>query len=909
VLLGRLRIRGKLALLVVVPLIATLAVTLSNALELSQRANRAQQTADAAGVARLTGALIRELQQERLLSIGLLRQKIGRGEWLVENANVTEKIADIKAGPPLSTELSAALDSVEKLAPVRAAVLRGQVDLAGLFAAYNTAIEALIAAPRLFDAVDGDTTQGRHILALEAVQRGNEGFATVLAALAAVPLPGALAPAAPALSTLQPALARFVTYATPDQLALYQVSTEAVTTRLGGTLGLAALIAGINTIAGSPSFETIEALTELGQFVEVKINKDATVEATRSVEQASQASAGFLGLSFLAMLIVVLLGVAIARSVSRPLIELTRSADRVARLAESELVRVADDEAESPDPVRLQPVDVTGQDEIGDLARVFERVQETAARLVERQVGSRRNVALMFGHVGRRTQNLVGRQVALIDKLENDETEPHRLSELYRLDHISSRLRRNASSLVVLSGATGADEHMSPVGLGDVVRLALAEIEDYSRVDMDVATSIRVVPALINDLVLMMAELMENATAFSPPATRVSVSAITAGESGDVAGRGIGANARLSIVDHGLGMPAERLAEENARLTRRERLDLAPTEVLGLFVVGRLARRHGLVVTLSPTSNGGVTVTIDIPAHLLTAFGPRSMAGPVPAAVSVTSERGRDGRTNLILTDADPALFNVGALNRASETLQSVQPWNAFVAPRPTAAPPPSATPITATPIRPAPAEIEAAPDWTVWPGGTGGNGNGAGPAPSPALAPVAEGVLRQRVPGAQLPAELPGPTNGGADQRGQFRGIHAPVDPASARDLVQAFEDGVRLAESETQAPPVAAPVVSAPPPVPQQRPSPPAELLGRSTSLNRRVPGATLSALEGQARPARTPQRQAHTGQPSTDADQARDSLAQFESGVARALREVSAEQRDDGLPHQDIPHQEGT
>jgi hypothetical protein len=219
------------------------------------------------------------------------------------------------------------------------------------------------------------------------------------------------------------------------------------------------------------------------------------------------------------------------------------------------------------------------------------------------------------------------------------------------------------------------------------------------------------------------------------------------------------------------------------------------------------------------------------------------------------------------------------------------------------------------------PAEIEAAPDWTVWPGGSGGNGAGPTVPAPPVPAPVAEPVLRQRVPGAQLPAERPGVGGvdqrshvGGADQRGpQFRGVHAPVDPASVRDLVQAFEAGVQRAESET---PVARPpLVSvprqlpAPPSVHQQRPSPPAELLGRATALNRRVPGATLSALEGQARPARAPQRQAHTSQPSTDADQARDSLAQFESGVARALREVSADHRDADLPHKDIPHQEGT
>ena len=192
----------------------------------------------------------------------------------------------------------------------------------------------------------------------------------------------------------------------------------------------------------------------------------------------------------LILLLVVLLSVAVARTVARPLTRLTRSADRVARVAEAELVRVADDESESAQPVRLEPVDVGARDEIGDLARAFDRVQSTAARLVERQVAGRRNVAQMFGHVGRRTQNLVGRQIALIDRLEQQETDPGRLEHLYRLDHISSRLRRNASSLVVLSGAAGADEHIAPVPLADVVRLALGEIEDYTRVDVQVPAGV-----------------------------------------------------------------------------------------------------------------------------------------------------------------------------------------------------------------------------------------------------------------------------------------------------------------------------------------------------------------------------------------------------------------------------------
>src|SRR6185437_5143937 len=142
--------------------------------------------------------------------------------------------------------------------------------------------------------------------------------------------------------------------------------------------------------------------------------------------------------------------------------------------------------------------------------------------------------------------------------------------------------------------------------------------EDYTRIDVDVPEDIVVVPSVLADLTLMLAELMENATAFSPPHTRVLITATE-----------LRGGARLAIVDNGLGMTPERMAEENARLTRRERLDLVPTEVLGLFVVGRLARRHGIEVTLTDTPDGGVTVWVDLtPAHLISRVPSTTVAAP-----------------------------------------------------------------------------------------------------------------------------------------------------------------------------------------------------------------------------------------------------------------------------------------
>jgi len=402
---------------------------------------------------------------------------------------------------------------------------------------------------------------------------------------------------------LQQVILNAQTFFTDAQYKLYLGAQDAFSSRVGSDFLTQAAInpnAAVAQLNIKTLFPSLRSVLVLGGFVEKRVAADVNTIVTNNRDTALRDAFLIGGGSLLLLLLVISLSIFMARAVALPLRRLTVSADRIARAAESELERVADDEAEAVRPIRLDPVDVEAQDEIGDLARAFDRVQTTAARLVERQVLGRRNVAQMFGHVGRRTQNLVGRQLALIDNLERKETDSDRLRELYRLDHMSSRLRRNASSLVVLSGGAGANDHMAPLALSDVVRLALGEIEDYTRVDVDVPEDIVVVPAILADLTLMLAELMENATAFSPPHTRVLISATE-----------LRGGARLAIIDNGLGMSPERLAEENARLTHRERLDLVPSEVLGLFVVGRLARRHGIEVTLTDTPGGGVTVWVE----------------------------------------------------------------------------------------------------------------------------------------------------------------------------------------------------------------------------------------------------------------------------------------------------------
>ncbi|MEV4627780.1 nitrate- and nitrite sensing domain-containing protein [Micromonospora sp. NPDC049523] len=969
-LLGRLRIRAKLALLVITPLLTMVGLAVPVVVERVSQASRAADTAEAVRTAGRVGSLVQELQQERLLSIGYLLGHATRSTLIQQSATVSDEIADLRAdlGDKLTDRVSTAIAGVQQLAELRSAVLSRRATPEQVLGKFGPVNVALIESLHLTDGVDTATPQGRQVVALDAVLRTDEGIsagASIIVLVVASKNQAAITAYVSNMAALTVNTTRFSAFATPEQNALYRLVEDAVANRTSSEFLTRFVQDPEGTIAGFSMqrlFPAVASLITLGQFVEKRIVTDVIRQVTAEQRAALTTAYWVGGLVLLTLLVVVLLSLAVARTVARPLIRLTQSADRVARVAEGELVRIADDESESATPIRLDPVDIRARDEIGDLARAFDRVQGTAARLVERQAASRRNVAQMFGHVGRRTQNLVGRQIALIDRLEHQETDPTRLQHLYRLDHVSSRLRRSASSLVVLSGSAGADGHVAPMPLGDVVRLALGEIEDYTRVDVQVRVDMGVAPAVIGDLVLTLAELMENATAFSPPHTRVTVT-------GEVVEGGV----KLTLVDHGIGMTSERLAEENARLTRRERLDLAPTEVLGLFVVGRLARRHGWEVTLSATSGGGVTVEIEIADRLLVnrrtepsavavarATVPTTSltwaevvqnANPAPAGTLPTRKPAPIGPV------ADPIRALVSTALAPPAQAEPVQPAPVHAQPiqsepvqsepgqpAPPQHTPPQVAPAQLTPVGPSGLEAPVGPSGLEVPVGADtaeAAGSGVGDRTDAGVTPVgsvvepvfdaalldrasrslAAGVpwnafagapvdastappgpgdtrestsaddagaakalgLRQRVPGAQLPANN-GP---GAAGRGPGRNSGPqPADPSVVRALIEEFEAGVRRAQR--QQPGTASPLGE---PEGATRGLAPevASVAAGPVQLTRRVPGRNLEPT-GPA-----PRWDRHrSGSRPDDPDEVRNLVTQFEAGVARALSEVRTDHR---------------
>jgi signal transduction histidine kinase len=876
-LLGRLRIRGKLAVLCAIPLLAVGGLTVPLVLDQIQLADRAGKTASSVRVASGIGSLVQEIQQERLLAVGYLVGVATRADLAEQAARITDRITDVDSElrGELSAETSAAVQALGNLPRIRTQLLARRLTPEQAVAAFNPVIARLITSLHLGERQDLSAPGGNEVVALDAALRLGEQIniaAAYIVIAAATRSASAGEQLGATLATIQAIDQRVQTYATPEQAALSTLLQQSFDLRAGGNFitGYPADPADpVETAARQTApklFPTLLSFVTLGRFMERKIAVEATTTVTGQQRQALAVAYAAAAMSLLVVLLVVVLSIVVARAVARPLTRLTRSVESVARTAAQELERVADDESEVADPVRLAPVDIQARDEIGDLARAFEGVQQTAARLVERQVASRRNVAQMFGHVGRRTQNLVGRQISLIDRLEQGEEDPGRLEHLYRLDHLSSRLRRNAGSLVVLSGAAGGEPHVEPMQLGDVVRLALGEIEDYTRVDISVPDDLVLVPALVGDMVLVLAELMENATNFSPPHTRVSVWAASSGTS---------TGARLTIEDHGLGMPPDRLAEENARLGRRERLDLAPTEVLGLFVVGRLARRHGLGVALSETPGGGITATVELARHMLVPVRMRPSTEVYPA---LASGRQQSWPLQVPALAGSDLPYDVAALDQAQRTLAAGPSWNAFATDRQPASLLQISTDNRPVPVRPALASTPTAWD-TPAPVQIQPVEGGHQPAPDPAPTESvtnrhprveARPSLRQRVPGTHLPTDPPPHPARPA----------AAANPEAARALIEDFEAGVRRALNEASG----SATVDGTPAIPAVvKPVSPA-----TAPLVRRVPGATLRQP-----PARSSSRPPADNRPP-DPQQARDLVEQFEAGVLRALREVGPDHR---------------
>ncbi|WP_422734767.1 nitrate- and nitrite sensing domain-containing protein [Micromonospora sp. WMMD558] len=333
------------------------------------------------------------------------------------------------------------------------------------------------------------------------------------------------------------------------------------------------------------------------------------------------AAAGVLGL--VAVVVSLVVALRVGRSFAYRLVRVRTVLERAERRLPGVVARMR--RGEEVDVAREAPSLEYGADEIGQVGRAFTSVQRTAIRAAEDEVNLRRGLNEVFLNIARRSQGLVHRQLALLDRMERRTENPDELAELFRVDHLATRLRRHAEDLVILAGAAPGRGWRNPVAMVDLIRGAISEVEAYDRVDIADVQPAGVTGRVVGDLIHLLAELVENATAFSPPGTRVLVS-----------GQRLPNGYAVEVTDRGLGMPSEALEDANRRLASSPEFDPTRTARLGLFVVARLAARHGVRVRLRPSDGAGLTAVVLVPNDLVTEEPPL-----LPAK---SSDPGRDGR-------------------------------------------------------------------------------------------------------------------------------------------------------------------------------------------------------------------------------------------------------------------------
>ncbi|HEY8544492.1 MAG TPA: ATP-binding protein [Acidimicrobiales bacterium] len=556
----------------------------------------------------------------------------------------------------------------------------------------------------------------------------------------------------------------------------------------------------------------------------------------------------------------------VSQSITRPLRHLTVQARDVARrrlptAVQGILQTRLGGDVEVPE---IEPLEVASRDEIADVVEALNAVQASAVDLAVGQAVLRRNIADSFLNLGRRNQNLLGRQLDFITELESKETDPDALASLFRLDHLATRMRRNAESLLVLAGVEPPRKWTAPVRLGDVIRAALGEVEDFERIKVEHVHPASIVGSAAADLAHLLAELIENALRFSSPDDPVVIRGAWWGQE----------HYRLTIVDQGIGMSEEAIEQANRRLAGTESFTVAPSKYLGHYVAGHLAARHDIAVELRPAGRQGIVSTIDLPPTLCEPVGDPRLGGPA-------------------------TLEPVGA--------GGPMPMPAPVAAAPVVGPTPLAPPVRLSPAVPAGAAAPAAPAAPGAPAASAAissmsatsSASAASTLPAMPSAPTAaEGPSH---PGGPVPTPMPAtptPTTpvGAAPGGGADAGSPPPARPAGRTtvgatptdEVMAALREHLRSLQAGMDGPPAAGPT--------ETRGRLPQRQRGAHLPTTRPTPVRRAGATPGPTASAASAPGPAGQGAPPprSSPQDVYSFLSGFHAGVQRGLDESRRHQR---------------
>ncbi|MGN9812532.1 nitrate- and nitrite sensing domain-containing protein [Micromonospora sp. BQ11] len=643
------RMRTKLATVLVIPSVAFLVLAGIQTSGLVGRTTALGDFAQQVGIGREIAAAVHELQQERDRSAGELADLRRGGTGVDREASAAaltplyqetdqairrlDRAAEPLAGADASWRVaySEVREAYEQVVSIRAAILPAVLGSDTILGNYNRAVDALLNL--LAEPAPGEDQPALSDAVLRYVQiaRVKELASRIRAQLYEASRAGRYGVEDQVLLTdlraqQLTALGAFRIAATNDQVRRYDETSVDPAFVAATRLEEKSLPAGGGRAAVLPAEEwwtASEQRQELFRQVETGVIDDAVRQADDVSTVQLRTTLLVVGVIVAVLLVALLISLLVGRSIARSMQMLRGQALRIAQVELPDALDRLRTVTGGVPPIDVPPAVVRSLDEIGELAEAFVAVHRSAVSVAVEQATMRRNVNAMFVNLARRSQVLVERQLELLDDLEREESDPDQLENLFKLDHLAARMRRNDESLLVLAGTESTRRWNRPVSLGAVLLAASAEIEQYQRIRHGSVADLHVVGHAVGELVHLLAELLENATAFSRPDTTVEVQADVDAEA-----------AYVAIVDQGLGMSPTGLAEANAVLTTPPAADVATVERMGLFVVSHLAARLGVEVRLhaAPAGRPGLVARIRLPGKLLAVAPPERGTAPTATA-------------------------------------------------------------------------------------------------------------------------------------------------------------------------------------------------------------------------------------------------------------------------------------
>ncbi|MFB6397315.1 nitrate- and nitrite sensing domain-containing protein, partial [Polymorphospora sp. 2-325] len=625
------RIRSKLALILVVPVAAVMALAGIRLVDVVQEASAASIVRSLTALSIDVSALNHDVHQERMAAAAFLAAPNAEPDaFNLAVRRTDERISAYESERRAIGEVPGSvedrLDVIDShlatLTATRQQVLESdEMPVAEVVLRYGVILTDLVSYTDAVAQLSGDDGVGRSLRAVAAFIKAKAATAEEQAVAFAALTSGQLdeeqySSFVATLTSQQEALLAFSLAATPEQqnLVEFTVTGDAVVLADQTSTELTRSVGGQALITATEASNTIGAVNDLMRWAEIQLETDLLAEAEEVTATVIRQAITEAVIVFITLVVAIVLAVILARSLNRSLRKLREGALRVADHdlpdAVSRLRDVRSIGEGGVDEIVRQvrdPIKLDNRDEVGQVASAFNVVHREAVRIAAEQAALRTSVSAMFLTLARRSQTLVDRMIGELDMIERGEEDPKRLAQLFELDHLATRMRRNDENLLVLAGADSTAPRRDDALLVDILRAAQSEVELYNRIEFGtVDTDISVSAQAVNDVVRLVAELLDNATRFSPPHTTVVADA-----------RRIRDYVVIQVEDRGLGLSADQMDSLNRRLAEPPTVDVAAFRLMGLAVVSRLAHRYEIRVELRRNVEGGTVAQVTLPAAIV----------------------------------------------------------------------------------------------------------------------------------------------------------------------------------------------------------------------------------------------------------------------------------------------------